>query len=203
METNNYTADHFASKDRFTQQLLAEHSPRSVLDVGCNTGHFSLLAARSGARVVSLDYDPAVLGGLWRKAREEKLDVLPLVVNLTRPTPGVGWQNREWPSFLERARGAFDTVFMLAVIHHMLVTERVPLNDVIDLAAELTTRFLLIEFVAPEDSMFRRLTRGREELHRDLTAEVFEASCRRHFEIVRSQHVEGTSRWLYWIRRKG
>jgi hypothetical protein len=91
---------------------------------------------------------------------------------------------------------------MLAVIHHMLVTERVPLNDIIDQAAQLTTDFLLIEFVSPEDSMFRRLARGREELHRDLTSEVFEDSCRRRFEIVHSQHIEGTSRWLYWARRK-
>jgi hypothetical protein len=98
--------------------------------------------------------------------------------------------------------GGFDMVFMLAVIHHILVTERVPLNEIVDQAAELTTDFLLIEFVGPDDSMFRRLTRGREELHRNLTPELFETSCRRHFDIVRSQHVEATSRWLYWMRRK-
>ncbi len=202
MESNNYTSEHFAGKERFVQQMLAQYNPKAILDVGCNTGHFSLLAARSGARVVSLDYDPAVLGQLWSKARAENLDILPLAVNLTRPTPGVGWRNREWPSFLDRARGAFDMVLMLAVIHHMLVTERVPLNDIIDQAAELTTDFLLVEFVSPEDSMFRRLARGREELHRGLTSEVFETSCRRRFEIVHSQHIQGTSRWLYWARRK-
>jgi SAM-dependent methyltransferase len=203
MESNNYTEQHFAAKDRFVKETVARLTPKAVLDVGCNTGHFSLIAARGGARVVSLDYDPAVLGGLWRTAAAEKLDILPLSVNLTRPTPGVGWQNREWPSFLDRARGAFDMVFMLAVIHHMLVTERVPLNEIIDLAAELTTAHLIIEFVAPEDSMFRRLTRGREELHRGLDASVFEAACAKRFEIVRSQHEEGTTRWLYLMRRKG
>lgn len=202
MESNNYTSEHFAVKDRFVKETLAECAPQAVLDVGCNTGHFSLLAARSGARVVSADYDPAVLGGLWRKAGEEHLDVLPLVVNLTRPTPGTGWRNREWPSFLERARGSFDMVFMLAVIHHMLVTERVPLNDIVDLAAEITTDSLVIEFVSPEDSMFRRLVRGRDELYRGLTVDVFEHQCRRRFDIVRSHHLEGTTRWLYWLRRK-
>lgn len=199
---NNYSAEHFAAKEQFVQDCLAAHPPRSVLDVGCNTGHFSFLAARSGARVVSIDYDPAVVGAVWRKAAADRLPVLPLVVNLTRPTPGAGWMNRECPSFLDRARGAFDAVFMLAVIHHMLVTERVPLDEIVELAAGLTTDLLIVEFVAPEDSMFRRLVRGREELHRGLNAEVFESSCRRRFDIMQVQHLEGTHRWLYLMRRK-
>src|ERR1019366_3194276 len=129
------------------------------------TGHFSMMAARSGASVVALDYDPAVVGSVWRRASAEKLDILPLVVNLTRPTPAVGWRNGEWPSFLERAKGGFDAVFLLAVIHHMLVTERVPLAEIVDLAAELTTGYVVVEFVSPGDSMFRVLVRGRDELY--------------------------------------
>jgi SAM-dependent methyltransferase len=199
---NNYTADHFQAKQRFVGEALDEFPSASVLDVGCNTGHFSAIAARRGAKVVALDYDPVVLGDVWRNARKEKLEILPLAVNLTRPSPGTGWRNQECSSFLDRARGKFDAVLMLAVIHHMLVTERVPLDDIIDLAAELTTNLLVIEYVAPEDSMFQRLTRGREELHKELTAELFETVCRRHFEIVRVQHVEGTARRLYLLRKR-
>ncbi|MCX6626807.1 MAG: methyltransferase domain-containing protein [Candidatus Solibacter sp.] len=199
---NNYTADHFQAKQRFVGEALAEFRSRRVLDVGCNTGHFSAIAARSGAKVVALDYDPVVLGDVWRNARQEKLEILPLAVNVTRPSPGTGWRNLECASFLDRARGKFDAVLMLAVIHHMLVTERVPLADIIDLAAELTTNLLVIEFVAPDDSMFRRLTRGREELHQDLTPELFETLAGRHFEIVRMQYVEGTTRRLYLLRKR-
>jgi hypothetical protein len=91
---------------------------------------------------------------------------------------------------------------MLAVIHHMLVTERVPLDEIVDLAAELTTDLLIVEFIAPEDSMFRRLTRGREDLHRDLDVSAFENSCRRRFEVVRSRRLDSAFRWLYLLRRK-
>lgn len=198
----NYSADHFAAKQSFVSEVLAEFAPKRVLDVGCNTGHFSAIAARAGASVVSIDYDPVVLGDVWRRARAEKLDILPLVVNLARPTASTGWRNRECPSFLERARGNFDVVFMLAVIHHMLVTERVPLDDILKLAAELTNDLLVVEFVTPEDAMFKRLVRGREGLHQGLTHEVFEAACRRHFDIVRSQHLEGATRWLYALRKR-
>lgn len=203
MDTNNnYSADHFAAKEKFVAEALAEFGPRRVLDAGCNTGHFSALAARAGASVVAIDYDPVVLGPVWRQARAEKLDILPLAVNLTRPTPGTGWRNRECSSFLDRARGHFDAVLMLAVIHHMLVTERVPLPDILELAAELTKDILIVEFIAPEDSMFRRLTRGREELHKDLDHRLFENLCRERFAIIRTQHVESSSRWLYLLRKR-
>jgi len=200
---NNYSSGAFAAKETFVREALAEFTPRRVLDVGCNTGHFSALAARAGAKVVAIDYDPVVLGDVWRAARASGLDILPLMVNLTRPSPGIGWRNRECPAFLDRARGAFDGIVMLAVVHHMLVTERVPLPDILALAAELTTRMAVIEYIGPEDSMFRRLVRGREELHKDLTPQMFEAACLRHFEIVRSCQVEGSHRRLYLLRKAG
>ncbi len=199
---NNYSAAHFEAKHRFVERAISAYAPKRVLDVGCNTGHFSALAARAGARVVGIDYDPVVVGDVWRAARAEKLDILPLVVNLTRPSPGIGWRNRECASFLDRARGAFDCVLMLAVIHHMMVTERAPLAEVVEMAAELTTRLAVIEFIGPADSMFRRLVRGREHLHKDLCPEQFEAACARHFEVVERQHIEGTDRWLYLLNKR-
>ena len=202
-DNNNYAENQFRAKERFIEGVMAEFSPQSVLDVGCNTGHFSIIAARKGARVVAIDNDPVVIGETWQRSREESLDILPLVVDVTRPSPGIGWRNRECPGFLDRARGAFDAVFMLAVVHHMLVGERIPLDEIIDLAGDLTTDILVVEFIAPDDSMFRRLARGRDHLFSDLTATVFEASCSRKFRIIRSERLEGGDRWLYLLRKKG
>jgi SAM-dependent methyltransferase len=199
---NNYSSAHFDAKQSFVEGVIKEFAPRRVLDVGCNTGHFSAMAARAGASVVAIDYDPVVVGSVWRTARAERLDILPLTVNLTRPSPGTGWRNQECPSFLTRARGTFDAVLMLAVIHHMLVSERVPLPEILDVAADLTTGLLVIEFIGPEDSMFRRLTRGRDALHSDLNHLVFESVARRRFRILRSQHIEGTHRRLYLLRKE-
>jgi hypothetical protein len=92
-------------------------------------------------------------------------------------------------------------VLLLALVHHLLVSERAPLDGIADLAAGLTRATLIAEFVPPEDPMFRRLARGREELHRGLNAAVFEASFGRRFEIVKRMPVEGTGRQLYYMRR--
>ncbi len=197
-----YSAEHLAQKERFVAEALDLARPGAVLDVGANEGHFSLLAAKQGASVVAIDSDPAVVGSIWSRAHREHSDVLPLVVDLTRPTPAAGWRNRECPSFLDRSRGAFDLVMLLAVLHHILVTERIPLGEVFDLVDELSRDYALIEFVAPEDPMFRRIVRGREELYAHITRDRFEAAAGQRFELVRTKRIDGLHRWLYLFRRR-
>jgi predicted RNA methylase len=91
----SYPSEDFMAKRAFVEKAVSECEPRSVLDIGCNTGHFSALAARRGASVVAIDSDPVVVGQVWRMATREKLDILPLVINIARPSPSVGWRNRE------------------------------------------------------------------------------------------------------------
>lgn len=197
-----YNSAQFEQKETFVREALAIARPFDVLDVGANEGHFSFLAARAGASVVAIDSDAACAGSIWREASKNGLDVLPLVVDLTRPTPATGWRNRECASFLDRARGGFDVVMMLAVLHHMLVTERIPLDEIFDVAQEMTREYLLIEFVAPDDPMFKRIVRGRDRLYSHLTREHFEGAALRDFELVRSARIDGLERWIYLFRKR-
>jgi len=196
-QTCTYDERAFAEKGAFVDQFLRERRPRRVLDVGSNTGYFSEQAASLGASVVAIDSDSAVVNRLWRRAGEKRLNILPLVVDFARPTPALGWRNAETLPFLARAKGHFDALFMLAVLHHLLVTDQIPLHEILALAAEITTRYLIIEYVAPEDPQFRRLARGRDDLYRYLTKEVFEAHAARHFRIVHSQKISDQMRWIY------
>jgi SAM-dependent methyltransferase len=195
-----YTPAQLAQKEAFVTDALAISRSRTTLDAGANEGRFSFLAATRGSSVVAIDSDPVVTGSIWREASRRGLDVLPLVVDLTRPTPASGWRNRETTSFLDRARGRFDLVLMLAVIHHMLVTERIPLEDLLDLTAELSRDYVLIEFVAPEDPMFQRIVRGRQGLYSHLTKARFEAAAAERFELIRAARIDGMHRWLYLFR---
>jgi SAM-dependent methyltransferase len=203
METNSYSDAAFAAKERFVEEVLAEFRPKQVLDVGANTGHFSARAAKAGSRVIAIDLDPLCVGAIWERARAEELDILPLVIDLSRPSPALGWRYGECASFLERATGSFDCVLMLAVVHHLLVSERIPLAEIFDLAAELTTSLLIVEFVGVEDEMFRELARGREELYESFNKRTLEAAFAPHFQIVRELALQGTERRLYALRRKG
>jgi SAM-dependent methyltransferase len=198
----SYDPGEFARKDDFVRKAFAESAPENVLDIGCNTGHFSFLAARTGARVIAIDRDPEATDAVWQKARETKAAVLPLVIDIARPPAGYGWANRECLPFLDRARGRFDYVLLLGILHHLLVSERIPLAPIVELAAELTTRFAVIEYVDPSDPQFRRIARGRDVLHRELTRESFEAAVRRHFCIAEHCHV-GPTRTIYLLQKAG
>lgn len=196
----SYTPAQFSEKERFIAKAFDRWPPRKLLDIGCHTGHFSLIAARHGARVVAVDRDPGVVGSLWRSARQAKANVLPLVVDIARPPGACGWANRECESFLARARGQFDYVLLLALLHHLQVNERAPLPEIFALAAELTTQFAVIEYIDPADPQFQRIARGRDALHRELTRESFECAAGGFFRILEAYDVSPTRR-LYLMRK--
>jgi SAM-dependent methyltransferase len=170
----NQSASHYQpadveAKQAFVRGVLEGLRPARVLDIGANTGTYSLMAAEAGAKVVALDNDTAALEVLFRAAAEKKKPVTSLAANIARPTPAAGWRNREQLSLLDRLRGRFDLVLMLAVIHHLILREQAPLTHIAELAAELTGRWLVVEWVPPTDPMYQEWLRGRDELYGSLS----------------------------------
>ena len=197
-----YTAEQADRKTMFVESALNRIKPKRVLDIGCNTGELSRLASRCGASVVAIDSDPAVVGRLWKKAHAENTDILPLVIDIARPSPAWGWRNLEFPSFLDRSGGYFDCIFMLGLVHHLQITERVPLDSIVHLAAELTNDAALLEFIPSDDPMVRILLRGRERDFMPTTQEAFERNCEPCFRIVEKTPLANSGRVLYLLRKK-
>jgi SAM-dependent methyltransferase len=166
---NHYQAADISSKQEFVRSVLERCSPAHVLDIGANTGTYSLLASKSGAEVVAIDSDEAAIEMLWRAATQQKQQITALVANIARPTPAAGWKNREQLSLLERLTGKFDLVLMLAVIHHLILREQLPLTHIGELCASLTHRWLVLEWVPPSDPMYQEWLRGRDELYGSLS----------------------------------
>lgn len=106
------------------------------------------------------------------------------------------------PRYLDRARGSFDLVMALAVLHHMLVTDGVPLAGALELFAELTTGHVLLEYVDPKDDHFRALLRGREAIHEYLTRERFESQVAERFTVVKALEVKAGLRWVYLLQKR-
>jgi SAM-dependent methyltransferase len=166
---SHYPPADVEAKQRFVRQTLERCRPERVLDIGANTGAYSLLAADAGAEVVALDSDAAALEALWSAASLRRKPVTALVANIARPTPAAGWRNREQLSLLDRLMGQFDLVLLLAVIHHLILREQLPLPHIAELCAGLTRRWLVLEWVPPSDPMFQEWLRGRGELYGHLS----------------------------------
>ncbi|GJM24251.1 MAG: 50S ribosomal protein L11 methyltransferase [Phycisphaerae bacterium] len=169
-------------KRTFVERHLTGNRPARVLDIGCNTGAYSRLAAESGAAVVALDSDTACIDNLYRNARDNRLNILPLVMNIANPSPGIGFRNIERQSFLDRA--SFDCVLALALIHHLHITANLPLDSIRDLLADLTEDVLIIEFIEPTDSMFKQLRGSRADDFADFTIERCSQSFTSRFDLI-------------------
>ncbi|GAB6185398.1 class I SAM-dependent methyltransferase [Thermopirellula anaerolimosa] len=196
----NYDVQAEEGKKSFVRRMLGAASPASVLDLGCNTGDYALLAAESGCAVTAVDQDPESIDVLYRRAKDAAAPILPLVVDATNPSPALGFRLAERPSFYERARA--DCVFALALIHHLVVSGNLSLAATCDLFDDLTREHLLLEFVPPDDDMFQRLTRFRHDSFEHLTP----AACRKvfgeRFAIVEEYAVPHSKRILFWMRKR-
>jgi SAM-dependent methyltransferase len=200
-----FASGYFEAKGKFVAQALDLAKPASCLDIGCNTGYFSLMAAAAGARVVAIDSDAASVGALYQKARVEGRNILSLVQDIARPVPALGWNNSESLAFLDRAAQArFEMVTMLALIHHLCLVERVPLIEVAQLARRLAPRWLLVEFVPREDSLAQRMPGvwiGESDWSL-YNREIFEDVFGRYFRPVRRTELAGSGRWIYLMEHR-
>jgi hypothetical protein len=199
-EDTNYTAEGLDEKRRAVAEFIAEVRPRTVWDLGGNIGTFSRMAAAAGAATVSFDIDPACVEKSYLRVRAEKeQNILPLLIDLTNPSPGAGWENRERMTLFER--GPADAVLALALIHHLAVGNNVPLDKAAHFFAA-TGRHLLVEFVPKSDSQVRRLLVTREDIFDAYTREGFERAFGAVFAIKRRIPLSGSDRALYHLERK-
>jgi SAM-dependent methyltransferase len=189
-------ADHDAKK-AFVRSALERIQAAHVLDVGANTGLYSRLAAETGANVVAWDTDVQATDLSWKTAHDKKLPILPIVADFARPTPAVGWQNRENAGLLERSRGKFDCIMMLGILHHLLITDQIPLPAILRQALQISKKWALVEWVPQGDSQFDGLCRGREALYSHLTEDYFAESLAQFGRVVNRQNLpNGRSLWL-------
>ena len=149
-DSTNYTRAAFDRKLEIVKMFLEKAQPSQVWDLGGNTGVFSRLAADKGILTISSDIDPAAVEKNYQETRQKKeTNLLPLVLDLTNPSPAIGWMNAERASFIDR--GPVDAVMALALVHHLAISNNVPLPDLADFFASLG-RWLIVEFIPKEDS---------------------------------------------------
>lgn len=194
-EDNSYDDAGRQAKERFVEGVVEGLRPQIVWDVGANTGHYSRLAARHAAWVVSMDGDPLAVDRHYRRLREKGPEnVLPMVVDLADPSPGLGWRHRERKPLDERQRP--DVVLALALLHHLVITANVPLPEVLDWLRSLDA-VLVVELVGEDDPQVHRLMRNKGGAAHEYGRAAFERELARRFRTTASQEVLAGKRWLY------
>jgi hypothetical protein len=197
-QTHAYDDAAQKAKEDTVASWLERLRPRQVWDLGANVGRFGRIAAARGAYAVCFDVDPAVVEAAYRAGRSEaRTDLLPLVLDLANPSPGLGWEGRERDAL--EARGPADAVLALALVHHLAIGRNVPLPRLAAWVSRLG-RAAIVEFVPKDDPQTRRLLRSRRDVFADYTQEAFEAAFAGRFRLEAKAPLPGSSRVLYLWR---
>lgn len=197
-QDNNYTESSFEAKRALVTSFVKQANPSNVWDLGGNTGEFSRCASDIEIPTVSFDIDPGAVQQNYAivKKQKEKF-MLPLIMDLTNPSPSIGWHNQERDSLKDR--GPVDLVMALALIHHMAIANNVPLREVAKSFADLG-EFLIIEFVPKQDSQVIRLLSSRLDIFPDYTLEGFKKAFSEFYSIVDEKPVQGSERTMFLMK---
>jgi len=196
---NTYSMEAEEEKVNYIKEFLKQYSPPTVLDLGCNTGRYSMLASESGADVIAVDSDHDSIDLLYTHAKKARAHILPLWVDIANPTPALGFRNRERKSFRERVKA--DAVFALALIHHLLITSRIPMDALCDMFYELTDSYLVVEFIGRDDTMFQALLALREDIYAEINPDAFISIFSREFDLINQRKISNTERILFTFKK--
>ena len=199
-EITNYTDTAFEQKQNIIEGWLEKISPNLVWDLGANDGSFSRIASQKGINTVAFDIDPAAVEKNYQrvKANKEK-NLTPLLLDLTNPSPAIGWHNQERSTIFER--GSADMVFALALIHHLAISNNVPLPMLAVFFAQ-AGQWLVIEFVPKSDSQAKKLLQSRPDIFPEYSTQGFETAFTEFFEVAEKIKIQQSERYLYLMKRR-
>jgi ribosomal protein L11 methylase PrmA len=196
----NYSDQAMESKKKIVEELLGRIQPRITWDLGANTGQFSQIAASLGSNVIAFDIDPAAVEKGYRGLKKTNCEnILPLILDLSNPSPALGWAHSERMSLIQRANA--DTVLALALIHHLAISNNLPLAKIADFFSQISP-WLVIEFVPKDDSQVQRLLSTREDIFPNYTQDDFEKAFSQYYRIKKTAPVPNSQRTLYLMERQ-
>jgi ribosomal protein L11 methylase PrmA len=199
-QKTNYSSAAFIHKKEVVSGWLDRVRPKTTWDLGANTGVFSRLAGQWGGFSVAFDIDPAAVDQNYRQGKADHEErILPLVLDLTNPSPAIGWNNRERRSLAER--GPVDVILALALVHHLAISNNVPLSKIAEFFNDIC-HWLIIEFIPKTDSQVERLLKSREDIFDQYSRDDFERTFSELFDILDSVKLHESERHLYLMEKR-
>lgn len=199
-EVTNYSDAAILHKKQLITDWVQAVGPKQVWDLGANKGVFSRLASDQGIFTVSFDFDPAAVEQNQQqvKTAQEK-NILPLIMDLSNPSPAIGWHNKERDSLI--SRGPVDMVLALALIHHLAISNNVPYMQMAEFFRDIS-KFLVIEFIPKSDSQVQKLLQSRLDIFEQHTIEDFEKIFSACFVIHKKEKLPDSDRFLYLMESR-
>ena len=190
--------DYLQGKTALVQSFINSIDFKMVIDLGANDGHFSLLF-NEDKQVVATDFDSNCINALYLKIKKTgRRNILPLVNDLTTPSPAIGWNNAERQSLTQRLKA--DLVLALALLHHLAIANNIPLSLIANWLWAIAP-YLIIEFVPKDDEKVRLLLQHRKDIFTDYDLAGFKTAFTARYHILKEEKVGETNRTLFLMKR--
>lgn len=200
-KTHSYTPRATASKANAIHEWLnaLPYCPHIVWDIGANTGYYSRHMLDISSHTISFDSDPSCVEANYLEARKKKEKLLPILMDFTNPTSGMGWAGSERLSLADR--GPADVVLALALVHHLAIANNLPMEKIASFFSKIG-KLLVIEFVPKSDMQVKKLLTNRDDIFPSYTKEHFKASFLQYYSLEQERCIDDSERTLYMMRKK-
>ncbi len=190
--------DYLKAKTALVNSFISGIDFSNVIDLGANDGHFSLLFG-ADKHVIATDADPNCINDLYLKIKATGItNILPIVNDLTTPSPAIGWANAERESLTSRLKA--DLVLALALVHHLCIANNIPLHLIANWLQPMA-EYLIIEFVPKSDEKVKLLLQNRKDIFDSYDLDNFKIIFAQKYQIIKEEKLGNTNRVLFLMKR--
>ena len=195
IESQEYLKD----KEATIRKWLEKIKPKSVLDLGANTGKFSFIAAEYAERVISIEGDENCVNKIEEKISIKNRNVFTLLGNIAEPSPTIGFLNSGTESIYKR--GSSDVVLGLALVHHLHISNRLSFEQISLIFASFTNVYLIVEFIPIDDNKVQILIKGKSINLMNYNEDHFIKALSRWFLIKEVISLKEIERSLFLLKK--
>ena len=177
---------------KFTNKI----KPNLLVDLGCNTGDYSIAALENGANyVVGFDFDIESLN----KSYDRSPNFFPLWFDAANPSPDQGFMQKERDGFERRVKS--DALISLAFIHHLVIAKNISVKMFVEWISKIS-QFGLLEFVPKNDETIQKMLISKRDIYKDYNIDNLIKYLEYDFKIVSIDQVSESGRKIIEYSKK-
>jgi len=154
-------------------KLLKKYNIKEILEIGGNHGLLSIELSKFIDKIICSDYDEVAVDSMFLNARSAKANITPVLLDILHPI----YLSADFAEKLKpQLRFKSQATLVLAVTHHLLLGQKVPIDVMFQSIIGYTKEFIFIEFM-PNGI-------DKSVVPTWYTVEWFREEFEKHFELV-------------------
>ena len=187
------------NKEAIVKEWLDKIKPASVLDLGANTGRFSIIASEYTERVIALESDTKCIDAINQATIDLNKTIYAARIDLAETTPNMGVLEKEYSSIYTRAKSTM--VMALAITHHLYINDLLSFVKISSMLNKFSEQYVITEFVPANDEKVQLLMKDKQKEYPEYSEEAFIKAIEQNFTIKERKVINGSERIIYLLEK--